>query len=238
MKTLLTIVVCCGSEKAADVDGVEFIYPEQDEKQKDFLTRAAKIAKGKYTVICESQAETFETGQLLSIIDKNPKDLICFEQGCAIKTSVIKSCVKDCKDAFSCKVLSILECKSILKTVYTPLTFGKTDNAFDGESINGLICCAEMFGKCKSKIEKEIYSYVSSMICDRLVPFYMYAMLAIKEGTMKPDELAELDGKLKAEIVLYLALEKKFTAAKLHKLREKGYKISYFTAKKFKKLLK
>ena len=55
---------------------------------------------------------------------------------------------------------------------------------------------------------------------------------------MNVDGLAELDGTLKAEIVLYLALEKKFTASKLHKLREKGYRISFLTERKFRKLLK
>ncbi len=238
MKTLLTIAVCRGTPETAVTDGVEFIYPEKDENQKDFLTRSAKTAKGKYTVISETAAGIAEIGQLLNIIDKNPKDLICFEQGFAVKTAIFKACAKDCKDAFSCKVLCVLECKSILKTVYFPLTFGKFDNEFDENSLQGLLCCAETFGKYKSKIEKEIYSYASALICDRLVPFYMYAMLAIKQGKMNVDGLAELDGTLKAEIVLYLALEKKFTASKLHKLREKGYRISFLTERKFRKLLK
>ena len=48
MKTLLTIAVCRGTPETAVTDGVEFIYPEKDENQKDFLTRSAKTAKGIY----------------------------------------------------------------------------------------------------------------------------------------------------------------------------------------------
>ncbi len=62
-------------------------------------------------------------------------------------------------------------------------------------------------------------------------------MLAIKCGEVDGEELVKFDGRLKSEIVLYLALEKNFTAAKLSKLRKKNFKISYFTAKKFKKIL-
>ncbi|MDE6442215.1 MAG: hypothetical protein K2L12_05650 [Clostridia bacterium] len=237
MKTLLTIVVYGATDTATGTDGVEFIYPEQGEKQKDFLLRAAKNANGKYTVLCKS-ASIADMEQLLNIIDKNPNDLICFSGGAAVKTSIFKSSVKDCKDAFSCRVLSVLNCKSILKTTYIPLYIISSDNTFTNDNIDGLLYCAEMFGKCKAKIEKEIYSYASNMICDRLVIFYMYAMLAIRDGNMSLNELTAVDGKLKAEIVLYLALEKRFTAGKLHKLRDKNFKISSLKAMKFKKLLK
>lgn len=237
MKTLLTIVACNESGPCEGADGVEFLYPEQGEKQKDFLLRAAKSAKGKYVVLCES-ARIAETAQLLSIIDKNASDLLCFTGGAAIKTSVFKSGVKDCTDLFSCRVLSVLGCRSILKTTYTPLYIKKSANTFTSDNIDGLLCSAETFGKCKAKIEKEIYSYASNMICDRLVKFYMYAMLAIKEGNMSLNELTAVDSKLKAEIVLYLALEKRFTAGKLHKLRDKNFKLSPLKTMKFKKLLK
>ena len=65
----------------------------------------------------------------------------------------------------------------------------------------------------------------------------MHAMVAIREGNLAVEQFKAFDGKLKAEIVLYLALEKRFTAAKLHKLRDKDFKISRWTAKKFKKIL-
>lgn len=236
MKTLLTIVACNGSATAELADGVEFIYPEQGEKQIEFLKRASKAANGKYVVICEN-ATIADPAPLLKIIDKNPADLICFSGGAAVKTSVFKAGVKDCKDAFSCRVLSVLNCKVILKTTYIPLYIKKPANTFTGDNIDGLLCCAETFGKCKDKITKEIYTYASNMICDRLVIFYMYAMLAIKDGSMSINELTGVDGKLKAEIVLYLALEKRFTAGKLHKLRDKNFKVSPLKAMKFKKLL-
>ena len=63
-------------------------------------------------------------------------------------------------------------------------------------------------------------------------------MVAIKEGRLESEKLISFDNRLKGEIVLFLALEKNFKAANLTKLRKKGFKISRFTAKKFKKLLK
>ncbi len=75
------------------------------------------------------------------------------------------------------------------------------------------------------------------MLCDRLVIYYLYALLSIKDGNLDSGKLIAFDGKLKAEIVLYLALEKRFTYAKLQKLREKNFKISGWTARKFRKIL-
>ena len=238
MKTLLTVTVCAAQKEAPACDGIEFIIIEENESERDFLSRAAKSAKGKYVVISDRSVSVADVQSLLNIIDKNTADMVCFTVGMAVKTSYFKNAVKDCADTFSLKSLCVLSCKNLLKTIYMPFTFGRASVQFNGDNTEGLLLAAETFGKVKSKLTKEIYSYASNLLCDRLVTYYMYSMLEIKSGKTTADKLIAFDGKLKAEIVLYLALEKRFTAAKLEKLRAKAFRISPLTARKFKKLLK
>lgn len=241
MKNLLTIVVSCDTEtKHASTlyDGIEIIYREENENEKDFVTRAVKNAKGKYAVLLEKKFRFADVNSLLNILDKNSSDMVSFTGGTAIKTSVIEKVVKDCADLFSCLILSVLNCKTVLKSVYLPFTFEKTDLIFSDENYSGLLISAEAFVSAKAKLSKDVYSYAMNALCARLISFYLHAMIAIKDGEMDSDKLITFDGRLKSEIVLYLALEKNFTAAKLSKLRKKNFKISRFTANKFRKLLK
>ncbi|MDE5728695.1 MAG: hypothetical protein K2I20_00780 [Clostridia bacterium] len=60
----------------------------------------------------------------------------------------------------------------------------------------------------------------------------------IHKNEISADELKELDLKLKQNIVLYIAMQKRFTAANLQKLREKNFKINFLTFNKLKKSLK
>lgn len=240
MKILLTIVVCNfkGDKRTESLhDGIEIIYPENEENEKQFLERAIRTAKGKYILLCGHGFRLYDVQPLLNILDKNPADMVCFVDGSVVKTSVYRNIVKDCLDAFSCRVLAIMDSRSLLKTVYNPFLFDKEPAEFDENNTKALLLCAEQLGKIKGKRPNEIYSCASNLICDRLVVFYMHAMVAIREGNLAVEQFKAFDGKLKAEIVLYLALEKRFTAAKLHKLRDKDFKISRWTAKKFKKIL-
>ena len=239
MKILLTIAVCekCVDENLQPLcDGIEYIYPEDGEPEKDFLARAVKSAKGKFSVVCDRAFALADVQSVLNIIDKNTSDMVCFNGGVAIKTSVLKG-VKDYTDAFSLRFAGITGCKSLLKTVYNPFTLNKKDKAFKQVNVEGLLACAELFVKVKAKLNKEIYSYAFNMLCEKLVIYYVYSMLAIRAGELPAENLIEFDNKLKAEIVLYLALEKRFTYARLQKLRDKGFKISWFTARKFKKVM-
>ena len=239
MKILLSLAVCKPDKRTESLyDGIELLYPQEDESEKEFLIRAIKVAKGKYTVICDRNFAFADVQPLLNIIDKNTADMVCFTNGAAIKTSVLKTVAKDCTDSFSCRVLGVLACKNLLKTIYNPFRFEKVSGKFTDENITAFLRSAEAFGKVKAKLNKEIYSYASTLLCERFVVFYMYAMIAIKEGDFEADKLIEFDNKLKAEIVLYLNLEQKFTAAKLSVLRGKGFKISGLKARKFRKLLK
>ena len=240
MKNLLTIVVGCNKgEKHASTlyDGIELIYSEPNESEKDFISRAIKGAKGKYSILLNQTFRFADINSLFNILDKNSPDIVVFAGGTAIKTSVIKSVVKDSQDIFSCFILSVLSCKTVLKSTYTPFYFDKCETVFSDENYSGLLLAAEQFVAAKAKLSKDIYSHAMNSLCARLVSFYLSAMLDINEGKMDSEKLISFDNRLKAEIVLYLALEKNFTAAKLSKLRKKGFKISWLTVRKFKKLL-
>ena len=239
MKILLTVVVC---ENSADTenalcDGIELLYPDDGEDTKEFLQRAFKIAKGKYSVICDRRFKLADVQSVLNIIDKNTSDMICFQGGAALKTALYRSAVKDSCDAFSCLVLAVLDCKTILKTFDNPFTFHKITARFTEQTAQGVLLSAERFGKVKAKLPKEIYSYAANLLCEKLNFYYLYLMLKIKNGEENYEKLTEFDAKLKAEIVLYLTFEKRFPYGNLNKLRSKNFKINYFTAKKYRKIL-
>lgn len=237
MKTLLTIIACRGYVDSGELEGaIQFICPSDNEEQTGFLARASKEAKGKYCVVTDGLFELADVQSLLNIIDKNTADLVCFVGGNAIKTSLLKG-LKDYKDPFSYRIMSILNCKSLLKTVYNPIKFVKENTAFCESDVEGILCASEQFVKVKAKLNKEIYSYIFNMLCDKIVLYYLSAMLEIRNGTLQAETLIGFDNKLKAEIVLYLAVQKRFTYADLDKLREKGFKINWFTNRKFKKVL-
>ena len=110
MKILLTVVVCgngADGRSAPLYDGIELIYPDGGEGVKDFLARALKTAKGKYTVVLDTKFLFADVQPLLNIIDKNTADMVCFNGGIALKTAVLKNVVKDCADSFSCRILGV-----------------------------------------------------------------------------------------------------------------------------------
>ena len=237
MKILLTIVVNSdiGTKNAPPLyDGIEIICPDENESEKDLLTRAIKAAKGKYTVLSDRKFRLADINSLLNILDKNSADMVSFTGGTAIKTNLIKNALKDCTDIFSCLVLSVIGCKTVLKSLYTPFSFEKYQPVFSEDNNAGILLAAEVFCAEKAALSKEVYSYCLNTLCNRLKYVNIVTSPA---GEVDGEELVKFDGRLKSEIVLYLALEKNFTAAKLSKLRKKNFKISYFTAKKFKKIL-
>ena len=238
MKKLLTIVVCGGNlgELAENpYDEVEFLYTENNESELPFLL---KQAKGKYIYLLPSGYELCDLHMMVSVLGDKDSDLVSFTHGTAAKNSLFKGLnFKDNNCAFLFDVFSALEAKSITKTLYTPVCKSDEGAKFDeGVKVSIVIACAE-FKKVKAKLSKEVYAHVSDMLISELTEFYILAMLAIRGGEYSADKLAEFDAKLKGEIVLFLALEKRFPVTKLEKLREKKFKISIFTAKKFKKYL-
>lgn len=240
MKNLLSIVVGCDSgvkNSSTLYDGIELIYPKEGEPEADVI-RELKNVNSKYAVLFGHKFKFADVSSLLNTIDKSSHDLIQFNGGVAIKSSIVKAAAKNSPDIFSCYILSVLNCKSILKSNYTPFILEKSEMNFTEENYNGLLTAAREFIATKAKISKDIYSITMNALCQRLVIFYLTAMIGIKEGKIDSEPLIAFDCKLKGEIVLYLALEKNFTYAKLTKLRKRGFKISKFKANKFKKILK
>ena len=238
MKTLLTIIACRGCKEYENEteSQVQIIRPDEGENEKDFLARALKGAKGKYSVVADRHFLLSDIQSVLNIIDKNTADMVCFVGGNAIKTSILKG-LKDYIDPFSFRILGIVNCKSILKTVYNPLSFSKESAVFSDKEVEGILCAADGFVKVKAKLNKEIYTYAFNLLCDKIVLYYLCAMLKIRDKELEAEQLINFDSKLKAEIVLYLAVQKRFTYADLDKLREKEFKISWLTKRKFKKVL-
>ena len=96
----------------------------------------------------------------------------------------------------------------------------------------------EEFKKSKAKLNKAVDSFIFDVLCARLTTFYICAMIAVYRKEATAEGLLDFDKRLKENIVLYLALEKRFPAADLKKLREKNFKISLITYNKFKKIIK
>ncbi len=63
-------------------------------------------------------------------------------------------------------------------------------------------------------------------------------MLAVKSKAIPLSALTDFDALLKENVVLYLAMDKRFTPANLGKLRKNGFAISFLTAKKLEKFLR
>lgn len=236
MKKLLTVVVYSGTTK--NFDGFRYekaeliVCAEPAEFQ-----RALKKANGKYTVICGG-ARINDLQPLLDLIDGAGADIIAFANGAAVKTQAFKGAYGvEAADLFLCAVSAEMQCKSILKTELTPFAFAKKA-APCADRYDGILKACLTFKEVKAKLAREVYNYVFESLCAELVGFYASAMLEIRNGSFSADKLAEFDVRLKSEIVLYLAVEKRFAAAPLKKLRDKQFKISFLTANKLKKLLK
>lgn len=240
MKTLLTIAVFQLVEEQKQLqngEGIEFIYANEGESEKDFAIRAFKEANGKYALLSLRNARIVDIKPLMNILDKNPADMICFTPSIIIRTTLLKSAANDCSDIFSCLSFAISECKSLLKTDYVPFMFDKIDTTFNEDNIQGLFLSITAFQKSKSTLTKGVYSQLLDRLCLRYAKFYLYAMLEISDGKMQADKLKYFDNKLKAELVLYVAFNNRFTYAKLDRLRNNSFKISFLTKFKFKKLI-
>lgn len=235
MKKLLTIVVCCGAETTngeAAGDTVEIITVPDGS-----IAQALKGAKGKYAVVCDRTLTVADADFFLKNLQDMNTDIICVSYISAFKTSVLKDVDLKDADAFTYTAFGAMSCKSLANIRCIPFILGREESGYSDATAHNLLRVAEEFRKVKSKLNKDVYTYVFDILCDRLVKFYMAAMLSIKENGLPAEKLVEFDNRLKAEIVLFLALEKRFTATRLQKLREKGFKISGLTAKKFKKIL-
>ena len=233
MKKLLTIVVYGQSDDGKNdtiYDQIELIYADGG------LQSAVKQAKGKYVLI-ENRTFLFNDVQpFLNALDTATQDVIRFNGANAYKSTLFKG-VADNGDCFAFCTSAAFNAKTVGYFEYAPFTFSAADWNYEKEETGLLQVCRE-FKRVKAKLSKEVYAFSFDLICDRLQLFYTHALLVIRAKTILAEQLSEFDKNLKDEIVLYLALDKRFDGGKLSKIRKKGFKISYFTARRYKKLLK
>ncbi|MDE5943540.1 MAG: hypothetical protein K2H30_04955 [Clostridia bacterium] len=233
MKKLLTIVVFGQSDGGRSdtlYSGVELIYADGN------IPAAVKQAKGKY-IIVENRTFLFKDVQpFLDALESATQDVIRFNGGSAFKCSLFKG-VADKNDCFAFCAFAAFNAKTVAYFEYAPFIFSSVRCDFDSEEKHLIDTCYE-FKRIKAKLSKEAYAFVFELILERLLLFYACALISIREGKITADKLLEFDKNLKDEIVLYLALDKRFGGGKLTKIRNKGFKISGLTSKRYKKILK
>lgn len=205
------------------------------------LSEAVKKVKGRYIIIADGDMECNVTAEFFAELEKLSADIVKFDRGYAFKTAIVKGVpAKLCTDKFRAEFYSAPDCKKLV-TLSGHEFFGGAasagkDGGYSEEEEARLLETLEAFKKYKAKFTKDVYSFTFDMMRARLERFYVSALLAVKEGALPPERLKEFDLKLKENIVLYLAVEKRFADVNLKKLRENGFKTGYFTYRKLKKL--
>lgn len=241
MKKVVSFIICKNTpDVPAEPDGAEILYTEENRTFSEIVQNGIKQANGKYTVLCGQGFEFADIGGLIAKAGASNTDIIVFDGGTAFKTSVFKSFTPD-GDRATAEILAALSSKSIEKCNIKPFTFDKAgakDYKYSEKVYNGLALALKEFKKCKSKLAKDVYAYSVDIICTRLTYFYASAMLALRNKEIAVEDLKEFDALLKENVVLYLAMDKRFTPANLSKLRKKNFEISYITSKKFEKFLR
>lgn len=235
MKKILTIVLSEETiESGAMPDNAELLYAKPDA----VFYETVKQAKGKYTYLPEAMLQMADLQFLFDELEKTNADIVAFKGGCCIKTAVLKGLnAKVCTNVFSALAYSALSSKSVLTLDIEPFGLLADKTEYSKELENGLAAVISEFNKVKAKLSKEVYTFAFDLIVQKLIVFYICAMLAVYAKKLDCNALKEFDLKLKENIVLYLALEERFTAANLSKLRGKDFKIDLFTNMKFKKLV-
>lgn len=239
MKKLLTVVICGRPENertTSSYDEVELIYVDNNAAG---ISEYIKQAKGKYTLIAPNTFILDDIKLIINVLSESDEDVVGFAIGSAAKTSLYKGLnFKENDCPFLYKIFAGFSAKSVNKLLYAPIKFRGENEQFSESLKDAILIASAEFKKVKAKLSKSVYTYVSDLLVSKLAEFYVRALLAIHEKQFDAEKLKAFDAKLKGEIVIYYALEKRFPTVKLQKIRDKGFKISGLTAKKFKKLLK
>lgn len=218
MKKLLTVIL-----HDANYDGA----PEQTEilsyGVEAPLSDALKRAKGKYAVISDGDLECDFDDGFFETLDKCGADIALFDGGYCLKTPLFKN-AKSAESKLCADVYAALSAKSTAKYALTPLVFRSETQADGGEIAEAL----DEFNKVKAKLPKDVYAFVFDLLCGAAVGYYARAIIAVHDGKLGADELAEFDGKLKENTVFYHTLDKRFTYLSLQKLRKKAFKLGLF----------
>ncbi|MBD5632345.1 MAG: hypothetical protein HDP34_03870 [Clostridia bacterium] len=240
MKKLVTIIVCekYDGEDNSPSEEIEFLYTDEDRQSGFIIKNAVKQAKGKYVCLVDENFGHQETQGFINVLGSASADMIVFDGGCCFKTSIIKGLdLSDDCDRETAEIFAALACKSVAKTAVKPFNVAKTAVTYSESVENNLLTAVTEFKKDKQKLEKGVYSAAFDLICNKLILYYASAIYAAYKKQLDREQIKAFDAKLKENIVLYLALEKRFTCAKLKALRKNGFKITIFNAPKFKKLL-
>ena len=243
MKKLLSIVLCnnAGEDLPPPDDGAEILRLDEADDNPKALYELIKQTKGKYVAIidtdCTVNGEDFTS--LLKACDEASADILAFDGGYALKAATLKGvAAKLYTDRYGAEIYTAFNSKEIARVTLKPFTFTAQRAHYSLTDEEKLEETLEEFKRSKAKLTKAVYSFIFDILCARLVTFYTCAMIAIYRKETTAEGLIEFDKRLKDNIVLYLALDKRFTAADLKKLREKNFKIGLITYNKFKKLIK
>ncbi len=243
MKKLLTIVLCkhTGEGLTAPKEDIELLFADESQANDSpkALYELIKQAKGKYTVIADTDLTFAQTEEFTGVAEECNTDILAFDGGYALKTSVLKGVPsKLYSDRYGAEIYAAFDSKTITAVALKPFNFTVQHAQYCEEDKQILTETLEEFKKSKAKLPKPVYTFIFDILCARLETFYICAMIALFRKEIYAEELVEFDRKLKENIVLYLALEKRFTLAKLAKLREKNFKISFLQYNKFRKKVK
>lgn len=242
MKKLLTVALSKNSmgNVAPPEEEIEVITISEDTaKNSKALYELLKQAKSKYTVIADTDFTFADVDEFLKELNDRNEDIILFDGGYCFKTTLLKGLPpKVCVDRYGAEIFASFEAKSLSAVRLKPFIFTTVHTEYSEEIEARLKEALDEFKRSKAKLNKTVYSFVFDMLCARLVTFYISAMLKIRNGELDCEKLKAFDAGLKENVILYLALEKRFTLANLSKLRAKDFKIGFIEYNKFKKAVK
>lgn len=241
MKNIFTLLICApvDGEILPPCDGTDVMYTDENRTESEILSGAIKQTKGKYCALCGNEFAFADVDGFLNFADKASADIIEFDGGFCFKTSVLKGLnQKLTNDRCSAEIAAALASKSIIKSDVVPLVATHAQAVYSELTAEGLIACLDEFARVKAKLNKDVYAFAVKLLCSRITQFYLSAMVLAYKKELDREKIVEFDAKLKENVVLYLAMEKKFTYASLIKLRKKKFAISPFTYLKFKYVLK
>ena len=238
MKKLLSLIISDENvDKNSPFDLAEHIPVAEPSGKAAF--DALKQVKGKYAILLDGKFKYADAHNFLNALDGVNADIDTFNGGYCIKTAILKGInLRACPDFFNALLQSAFAAKNIVKLDFKPFAFIKEKTVYSQELESAVTTVVDEFTKLnKTKIAKEAYSFAFDLIVAKLAEFYLAAMIAIHDKKLTTEKFKEFDLNLKKNMVLYLALENRFTADKLSNLRKKDFKLGLFAYLKFKKLV-
>ncbi len=239
MKALLTLALLENYDNPPEApcgDAQVICLSEGRTAFKNFI----KGAEGKYTVFLDRDFSFGDIYPFISALDKTSADAVRFVGGRCFKTSLLKTLnVPESFSRFDAEFAAAAASKSLAAVKAEPFEFPCKCGKYDRGDDNGIFSAMEQFKKYKGKLKTEIYSFVFDLICGKIFEHFALSLAAVYKKTETAEYAAEFDRRLKEDIVVALAVEKRFKDAgiEISKLRKKQFKIPYMTYLKLKKLI-